>query len=163
MPPAPSQEPRAESLPARRGSPARGSRTVDQSKRREELYGLLGDLPPRDRPLAATVVATEQREAYILEKLVLDLNGLEVVPAYYVRPRGGDGPFPAVLYNHAHGGAYDLGKEEFLDGRGALQSPPYAVALVVSRLRVDGVGVARRERADRSVGDDVVVAHVVLL
>ncbi len=39
------------------------------------------------------------------------------------------GPLPVILYNHAHGGVYDLGKEELLAGRPALQDPPYAFAL----------------------------------
>jgi len=96
------------------------------SQRRKELIDLLGALPPLDRPIGARLVRREQREGYILEKLVLDINGLEIVPAYFVRPPSGDGPFPAVLYNHAHGGAYELGKDELLIGRPHLQQPPYA-------------------------------------
>jgi dienelactone hydrolase len=42
---------------------------------------------------------------------------------------GASGPLPAVLYNHAHGGEYHIGKEELLSGRSALQAPPYAEAL----------------------------------
>ncbi|MCB0050465.1 MAG: alpha/beta hydrolase, partial [Caldilinea sp.] len=101
---------------------------MDATARRAELWGLLGDLPPRDRPIAASVVWQQDRGAYILERLTLDLNGEETVPAYFARPHG-DGPFPAVLYNHAHGGDYALGKEEFIRGRDALQQPPYAEAL----------------------------------
>jgi hypothetical protein len=74
----------------------------------------------------------EERASYVLEKLVLDLNGIEPVPAYFVRPKGregGAGPWPAVLYNHAHGGDYTIGKDELLDGRDGLQRPPYAEAL----------------------------------
>jgi dienelactone hydrolase len=97
--------------------------------RREELYGLLGDLPPRDRPLSAQVISTVERDGYVLETLVLDLNGAEPVPAYYARPKSMRGPAPAVLYNHAHGGRWDIGKEEFIAGREALQSPPYAKEL----------------------------------
>jgi dienelactone hydrolase len=103
--------------------------TKTQRQRREQLYGLLGELPPRDRPIGATLVAREERETYTLEKLLLDLNGLEAVPAYFARPRGGGGPFPAVLYNHAHGGQYDLGKEEFLVGRPHIRVPSYAQVL----------------------------------
>ena len=54
--------------------------------RRKELYQLLGDLPDRQRPISARKISKEEREGYILEKLVLDLNGLEEVPAYFVRP-----------------------------------------------------------------------------
>lgn len=97
--------------------------------RRRALYALLGDLPARDRPITVETLSTEEREGYVLETLVLDLNGLEQVPAYYARPLGAEGPLPAILYNHAHGGQYQIGKQEFVDGRGALQRPPYAQAL----------------------------------
>jgi hypothetical protein len=103
--------------------------TQTQRERREELYGLLGDLPPRGRPVGATLVSREECQSYTLEKLVLDLNGVEAVPAYFTRPRSGSGPYPAVLYNHAHGGDYGLGKEEFLAGRSHLRLPAYAQAL----------------------------------
>lgn len=102
--------------------------TSDQA-RREHLYGLLGDLPPRNRPIEARLVGEEERERYVLETLVLDLNGIELAPAYLVRPRRTPGPWPVVLYHHAHGGDYVLGKDELLRGRGALQDPPYADVL----------------------------------
>jgi hypothetical protein len=98
----------------------------DVNARRQQLYHLLGDLPPRERAIGARVISTEERPGYVLEKLVLDLNGLEPVPAYFVRPREVTGRVPAVLYNHAHGGNYALGKDELLLGRNALQQPPYA-------------------------------------
>jgi dienelactone hydrolase len=59
---------------------------------------------------------------------VLDLNGIESVPAYLVRPLT-DGPYPCMLYNHAHGGDYYLGKDELIRGRTLLQEPPYAQVL----------------------------------
>lgn len=97
--------------------------------RREELYALLGDLPERDRPISAEKVSEEERETYILERLVLDLNGIERVPAYFVRPKETDGPVPVVLYNHAHGGAYEIAKEELISGRRALRFPTWAEQL----------------------------------
>ena len=99
------------------------------SGRRKELYDLLGDLPDRQRPITTSVVACEQTDDYVLEKLLLDLNGSEQVPAYFVRPARTDGSAPTVLYNHAHGGDYALGKDELLRGRDALQEPPYAKQL----------------------------------
>ena len=85
--------------------------------RRRELYGLLGDLPERSRPVGAEAIGEEAREGYVLERLVLDLNGVEAVPAYFVRLKGVEGPRPTVLYNHAHGYDYALGKEELVRGR----------------------------------------------
>ncbi len=100
-----------------------------QISRRQELYHLLGDLPDRDRPIGAEVLKVEERDGYVLETLVLDLNGIEQVPAYLALPLEVTGPLPAVLFNHAHGGRYDIGKEELVAGRDALQDPPYAKAL----------------------------------
>jgi len=99
------------------------------AERRQALYDLLGDLPPRDQPIDARLITQEEHEGYVLETLVLDLNGVEPVPAYLVRPRNQPGPFPVLLYNHAHGGDYVLGKDELLAGRSALQTPPHAKLL----------------------------------
>jgi hypothetical protein len=108
---------------------------VDREARRRELYNLLGELPSRERPIGCRVVATEQREGYRLEKLILDLNGLEEVPAYFTVPLESEAPGPAVLYNHAHGGAYETGKEELTEGGGSFQDPPYARALAGRGIR----------------------------
>ena len=100
-----------------------------QQQRRAELYGLLGDLPDRLRPISATLIESRQEGGYVRETLLLDLNGVEPVPAYFVKPVGVDHPLPCILYTHAHGSDYRLGKDELIAGRDALQSPPYAEAL----------------------------------
>jgi dienelactone hydrolase len=94
--------------------------------RRRELYGLLGKLPPRDRAVNARLVSTEDRGAYVLEKLVLDLNGEQPAPAYFAKPKGATGRLPTVLFNHSHGGGYTIGKTEFVEGREYMGKPPYA-------------------------------------
>jgi len=45
----------------------------------------------------------------------------ETIPAYFLRPRG-DGPFPTIIYCHAHGETYDKGRVELLKGRKSLLS-----------------------------------------
>ena len=100
--------------------------TASEPERAKELYGLLGKLPPRDRKVSAELVSTEDRGTYTLEKLVLDLNGIEPAPAYFARPKGKTGRLPTVLFNHSHGGGYKIGKTEFIDGREYLSNPPYA-------------------------------------
>ena len=89
----------------------------DKQARRRELYALMGDLPQRSRPVEAHRVFDERREHYVLEKLVLELNGIEHVPAYFVRPLDAKPGqrLPTVLYNHAHGGDYKTGKDELLE------------------------------------------------
>lgn len=101
---------------------------MDREERRAQLYGLLGDLPARQLPIAAGLLWQEERADYVLERLTLELNGIEPVPAYFVRPKSG-GPFPCVLFNHAHGGEYTIGKRELIDGRPAQLNPPYAGVL----------------------------------
>ncbi|MCC7144845.1 MAG: acetylxylan esterase [Phycisphaeraceae bacterium] len=166
-----------------------------QQHEREVLWSLLGDLPARERPIGVRTLSVEERDGYVLERLRLDLNGLDEVPAYFVRPRGtrkmkqssaepgkmkaegdtaicdrplngetdhawakgkfpgttpgaahstlrapGDavwhpnGLLPAVLFNHAHWGQYEVGKEELLSGRPGeaepfVQKPAWGKAL----------------------------------
>ena len=108
------------------GSAAADPRSESPVTRRQELYSLLGDLPARDRPISVKTISVEERPEYVLEKLELDLNGLEPVPAYFVRPKGLTGRAPGVLFNHSHGNGYTIGKEEFIHGRKYLVNPPYA-------------------------------------
>jgi dienelactone hydrolase len=90
---------------------------------------MLGELPDRNRAITADVVEREDRDGYHLERLYLDLNGLELVPALFLKPKSAEGPVPAILYNHAHGNVYQLGKNELIIGRSQLQDPPYAEVL----------------------------------
>jgi hypothetical protein len=92
-----------------------------QARRRQELWGLLGDLPER-RPPAAKLLRTEKGPGYTLEHLELDLNGIEPVPAYLLLPERRSKPAPGLLYIHAHGGTYALGKEELIQGRKVLSA-----------------------------------------
>jgi dienelactone hydrolase len=94
-----------------------------RARRRKELWELLGDLPER-RPPQVRLLKTEKRDGYHLEHLELDLNGIESVPAYLLLPDKRQKPAPGLLYIHAHGGTYELGKEELVLGRKVL--PAYA-------------------------------------
>ena len=108
---------------------------MEASEKRKALYHLLGDLPGRDLPVSARTVEIETRDQYVLEKLVLDVRcgtgdnpDGERIPAYFVRPHG-DGPFPAVLFSHSHGGFYQVGKDELLRPAPYMYQVPYAEAL----------------------------------
>lgn len=98
----------------------------DQVARREELYALLGDLPPRHQTVQATILDQQVRETFVCQHLRLDCNGIEPVPAYFVKPLNTTGRLPAILFNHSHGGNYEIGKQELLDGREYMTTPPYA-------------------------------------
>lgn len=113
----------------RAAPPAVGRSHRDAAGRRAQLYALMGDLPDRQRPIGAEKRGEQERDGYLLESWLLDLNGLEPVPAYLARPRQTTGRRPAVVFNHSHGGGYAIGKKEFVEGRSYLQPVPYAKAL----------------------------------
>ncbi len=94
-----------------------------QTQRRAELWGLLGDLPERREP-TAKLLRTEQRDGYRLEHLELDLNGVQPVPALLLIPDNVREPAPGMMYIHWHGGDYNVGKTELLEGTRAMK--PYA-------------------------------------
>jgi dienelactone hydrolase len=101
--------------------------------RREELRALLGPLPEVTGPPAARLVAREEHDGYVLEKLVLDLNGVEDVPAYLLLPREPAAtPLPVVLYNHSHGRNFELGKRELFTGSSAREQRPYGEELTAA-------------------------------
>lgn len=113
----------------------------NDAARRGALYALLGRLPERDAPVTCRVVDVQERETYILEKLVLTVHSsdpdaprCEAMPAYFTRPKGLT-RYPAVLFSHSHGGQYQLGKDELLDACPYMFKPGYAQALA-------GMGVA---------------------
>jgi dienelactone hydrolase len=108
---------------------AAGQRPRSPASRRAELYGLLGDLPDRQRPIGGVKTGESTRDGYVLETWQLDLNGIEAAPAFLARPAGASGRRPAVVFNHSHGGGYAIGKKEFVEGRSYLQPVPYAKAL----------------------------------
>ncbi len=97
---------------------------IYQERRRWELWSLLGDVPWEHKPGPAKLLKTEKGAGYILERLELDLNGVEPVPAILLIPEGRQTPAPGLLYIHWHGGMYDLGKEQLLKGVGV--QPAYA-------------------------------------
>jgi len=99
-----------------------------QERRRKELWSLLGDLPWQHKPAMPKLLSTEKHDGYTLERLVLDLNGIEPVPALLLIPDKRQSPAPGLLYIHWHAGMYGLGKEQLL--RGVEVEPAYAPVCV---------------------------------
>ena len=115
--------------------------------RRAELWGLLGDLPERREPTAA-VVGTERIEGGAIERLVLDLNGIEPVPALLAIPDERAERAPGMLYMHAHD--YANGKEELIQGRAKLHGSylPDLMSRGIVTLCIDSWRFGERARPD---------------
>ena len=107
--------------------PASPTFAAHQEQRRKELWGLLGDLPWRHVPGPAKLVTKEEHEGYTLERWILDLNGIELVPALLLVPHKRQPAAPGMLYIHWHAGMYDLGKEQLV--KGVKAQPAYAPVL----------------------------------
>src|ERR1700729_1295702 len=106
------------------------STASEKARDRTRLYGLLGELPSRDA-MVVRQVSVDTHQSYQLEKLLIDCNGREAVPAIFLSPPVAHGKrLPVILYNHASGDDFVLGKMELLRGRAALQDPPYGEVLV---------------------------------
>ena len=62
------------------------STSPSAAARRAELYGLLEQLPDRNRPISGEKLGETERDGYVLETWRYDLNGIEPVPAYVAHP-----------------------------------------------------------------------------
>ncbi len=126
-----------------------------QEQRRKELWGLLGALPWQHRPGPPKLVKTERHDGYTLERLVLDLNDEEPVPALLLIPDKRQTPAPGLLYIHWHAGMYELGKEQLLKGVEA--QPAYAPVCAekgLVTLAIDSWCFGERQReADGKTGE----------
>jgi dienelactone hydrolase len=125
--------------------------TAATARRRQDLWRLLGLRPWRQgQPIDGECVDTTDS----VERWRLHLNREQPVPALLVRPRD-RAPRGVVLYCHAHGGRFEIGKDELITGRPALQSPPYGEALAArgwAALAIDHAGFGERQRpSERSL------------
>ncbi|HET9976352.1 MAG TPA: alpha/beta fold hydrolase [Burkholderiaceae bacterium] len=119
------------------------------AQRRDDLWRLLGPRPWREKGIDGERLD----RAGSLERWRLHLNHEQAVPALLLRPGAGAAPRGVVLYCHAHGGRFEIGKDELLAGRPALQSPPYGEALVArgwAVLAIDHWGFGERQQPSES-------------
>lgn len=88
---------------------------------RERLAGLLG----AGFPGPGFYGVKQQGEVgfgdWVIEDLLFEAISGEPVPALFLRPPEGHNPVPAIVYCHAHGNRYSMGREELTKGRPSLQ------------------------------------------
>jgi dienelactone hydrolase len=125
---------------------APASKSAWEAKRpeiRDQLWELLGHLPPRPAVPKVTVISHVDRGDYVLEKFEFDNEAGSTVPGYILLPKDGAAKHPAILYCHWHGGEYDIGKEELFQARHTPVPPGPAFAkrgYVVLAIDASGFG-----------------------
>jgi len=82
---------------------------------REKVAALLGP------DFGATRFVAAQSDA--AGDMIFTTEEGEVIPATYLPPRDPETPAPAILYCHAHGARYHIGRRELREGRPALTAP----------------------------------------
>jgi dienelactone hydrolase len=117
------------------------------AQRRRDLWRLLGPRPWRDEGIDGESLARVSGDLIHVERWRLHLNREQPVPALLLRPLA-TRPRGVVLYCHAHGNRFEIGKDELLAGRPALQPPAYGEALTArgwAVLAIDHWGFGERQ------------------
>ena len=109
--------------------------SIEAASMRARLWTLLGGFDREPRAVSSRTLRHERRQSFELSRLALDFGDGSSVPALLVMPHDHAVPVPAVLYCHAHGNRYDIGKSELIEGRPSLRKPAYADVLA-------GLGIA---------------------
>lgn len=78
--------------------------------RRKHLIDLLGERSKSEK-ISAELINVDKRPGFVLESLMLHLNDIETVPAYFAKPLNTVEPLPTVIFNHSHGGNFDRGRK----------------------------------------------------
>ena len=136
---------------------------------RDRLWALLGTQP--EGAPAVAVEAIEPEDGYTIERLRFELGsgasaeerlfcGGSGVRGILTRPSRIDSPGPALLYMHSHGGHYEVGADELLEGQdyiGAL-GPVFARAGYVT-LTIDMPLFGERRQMSESALSKALLWH----
>ena len=89
---------------------------------------------PDNTPFQPQVIAETDRGSYVARQVVFNLSADSRVRALMLVPKG-QGPFPAALMLHDHGGKFDIGKEKAIQPWG--ETPLDAARLASSQAWAD--------------------------
>ncbi len=96
---------------------------------RAKVAQLLGPVYPGPGFGPPQLKGTADYHGWCLDDLIFTNADGEKIPAYFLHPPDKHAPVPALIYAHAHGNAYAMGRAEVIEGRRSLQGP-YGVDLV---------------------------------
>lgn len=76
------------------------------------LFNCINPAPPSSG-FEAKTIDTQEREGYKAHKIEFNVSDWSRIPAYLLIPEG-EGPFPAIIMLHDHGGHFTIGKEKMV-------------------------------------------------
>ena len=100
-----------ESAPEFRVAATREAFVRQRTEVRSTLWRLLGRLPSRPSVPRVRLLGREEHDTYRLERFEFDNEAGATVPGVIFLPKK-TGRVPAILWNHWHGGDFNLGKQE---------------------------------------------------
>lgn len=111
-------------------------------------------------PVSLVSANAAHRDGYVLETLRLRVGETQV-RGLLTRPADTATPRPAILYAHSHGGGYDIGAREILDGRDYLQAPlgPILARLGYIALAIDMPLFGERNTVSESAAAKALLWH----
>lgn len=81
---------------------------------RERIFATMQMAPPAPADYSYEVIASEQRDGYVAQKIAFNINRWERVLAYLLVPGSTTRNSPAILLLHDHGAHFTIGKEKMV-------------------------------------------------
>lgn len=81
---------------------------------RERIFATMQMAPPAPADYSYEVIASEQRDGYVAQKIAFNINRWERVLAYLLTPDSPATSYPAILLLHDHGAHFTIGKEKMV-------------------------------------------------
>lgn len=94
---------------------------ANQNIQRKKLFQLLKIDKHECKFIQSKIISKKNFNKNTLENWVFYNTNNEKIPAYFIKPQEGKN-FPTIVYCHAHGGNYKLGRKELIYGRKSLLS-----------------------------------------
>ena len=94
---------------------------ANQSIQRKKLFQLLKINKNECKFIGSKLISKKKFKKNVLENWEFYNINNEKIPAYFIKPQE-EKLYPTIIYCHAHGGNYSLGRKELIHGRKSLLS-----------------------------------------
>ena len=94
---------------------------ANQNSQRKKLFKILGLEKNECKFIRSNLVSKKKFKNNLLENWEFKTQNNEKIPAYFIKPKDKK-KYPTIIYCHAHGGNYSLGRDELIHGRKSIIS-----------------------------------------